>query len=174
MQSFLPRLLAVAVFAAAAFAPAPAEAQFRNASTAKSFNADVSPDGVLEVNALATVFASAARTATANSTDQTNYAGRGVICLLDITAASGTTPTLDIKLQYKDSVPATDIYVDIPGAAFAQKTAAGTDSLTLYPGIAETANRSVSDILSREWRAVATIGGTTPSFTFSLACTYVH
>lgn len=131
--------------------------------------------GVLAANAdPAAVFASAARTATANSTDQVNYSGKGVVCLLDITAASGTSPTLDIKLQYKDTVPATDKYIDIPSATFAQKTAAGTDSLTIYPGIAETANRSVSDVLPRDWRAVATIGGTSPSFTFSLACTYIN
>lgn len=122
-------------------------------------------------NVEATIFASAARTATANSTDQVNYNARGILLILDITAVSGTTPTLDVKVQYKDPVSAA--YVDIPSAAFAQKTATGTDSLLLYPGITSTANRQILTVLSRTWRAVATIGGTTPSFTFSLGCSYV-
>lgn len=113
----------------------------------------------------ATVFASAARTATENSDDQDNERHKGVLLVLDITATGGT-PTLDVKVQAKDSVSGK--YIDIPGAAFAQKSATGTDSLVIYPGVAETANRSVSDVIPRTWRVVATIGGTTPSFTFSV------
>ena len=118
-----------------------------------------------------TVFASAARTATANSGDLENRTARGVRLWLNITAASGTTPTLDIKLQWKD--PLSGLYFDIPGANFPQKTGTGTDDLTVYPGIAETATEAISDVIPRGWRAVATIGGTTPSFTFSLAGSYI-
>lgn len=118
-----------------------------------------------------TVFTSAARTTTTNGSDLTNVGARGVMLVLDVTAASGTTPTLDVKLQYKD--PVSGKYVDIPGAAFAQKTGTGTDSLLVYPGVAETANREVSTHLGKSWRAVATIGGTTPSFTFTLAGSYL-
>lgn len=123
-------------------------------------------------NYTVTVFGSAARTVTANSSDVDNYSARGVRCLLDVTAASGTTPTLDVKLQSKD--PISGKYVDLPGAAFTQKTAASTDDLTVYPGVAETANETVSDVISGVWRAVATIGGTTPSFTFTLGCSYIQ
>ncbi len=118
-------------------------------------------------NARTTVFASAARTTTTNSADQTNYNHKGGRLFLDVTAVSGTAPTLDVTLQTRDSISGT--YIAIPGAAFAQKTAISFDDLTVYPGIAETANETVSDIVSRIWRAVATIGGTTPSFTFSLS-----
>lgn len=129
-----------------------------------------------------TVFASAARTASANSDEQVVPVSRvhvapvhqifkGLHLVLDITAASGTSPTLDVKLQRQD--PLSEKWVDLPSAAFAQKTGTGTDDLTIYPGIAETANRSVSDVLSGRWRAVATIAGTSPSFTFSLGGTYI-
>lgn len=118
-----------------------------------------------------TVFTSAARTATANSADQENYQFRGCILLLNISAASGTTPTLDLKVQLYDKT--SGAYMDIPSAAFAQKTTTGSDSLVIYPGIAETANRSVSDVIPRNWRVVATIAGTTPSFTFSLGVSYI-
>lgn len=128
-----------------------------------------------------TVFASEARTATANSDEQVMPlrgdsgeeipAFRGVHLVLDITASSGTDETLDVKLQRKDQLSGE--WVDLTGGAFAQKTGTGTDDLVIYPGIAETANRSVSDVLTARWRAVATVGGTSPSFTFSLGGTYL-
>lgn len=119
-----------------------------------------------------TVFASAERTATANSGVMANQdRHRGVHLVLDITAAGGTSPTLDVKVQRFDALSGK--WVDLTSAAFAQKTAAGTSDLTIYPGIAETANLSVSDVLGATWRAVATIGGTTPTFTFSLGACYI-
>ena len=96
----------------------------------------------------------------------TNEGHRGIELYLDITAASGSSPTLDIKLQAKD--PTSSKYFDVPGAAFAQQVTTGQAALTVYPGIAETADVSVSDILPGVFRFVATITGTTPSFTFSL------
>jgi hypothetical protein len=123
-------------------------------------------------NTLFTVFSSGAITATTNSNDQQNLGAKGIRLTLDITAATGTTPTLDVKLQSKDFVSGK--YVDITGAAFAQKTGTGTDDLVIYPGITSTANRRVSDVLPRDWRIVATVGGTTPSFTFSLGGCYQY
>lgn len=122
-----------------------------------------------EVNQDKTVFASAAQTATVNSVDIANINARGARLHLDITAVSGTAPTLDVKLQAKVG----GVYIDIAGAAFAQKTGTGTDELVVYPGVAETANESVSDVLPRIFRAVATIGGATPSFTFALTASLV-
>lgn len=127
-----------------------------------------------QTKAIVTVFASAARTATTtNSSDQDNDPQqKGVRLFLDITAVSGTSPTLDVKLQVKDPVSAK--YEDMAGAAFAQKTGTGQDIITIYPGIAETADESVSDILGSTWRIVATIGGTaTPTFTYSLSGDYL-
>lgn len=117
------------------------------------------------------VLPSVARTVTANSDDLVNTQYRGVRLFLNISAASGTSPTLDLKVQSKD--PVSGSYVDVPGAAFAQKTGTGTDDLTIYPGVAETANETVSDVVSRTWRVVATIGGTSPSFTFSVGASYL-
>jgi hypothetical protein len=113
-----------------------------------------------------TYFTSSAREETASSDIAMNHRGKGVSLHLDITAASGSSPTLDIKLQGYDELGAD--YFDIPGAVFAQATGTGTDELVLYPGVAETANVSVSDVLPRVSRAVATIGGSSPSFTFTL------
>ena len=102
------------------------------------------------------LFASAARTATANGATLEIPAGmRKVTSYLDVTAASGTSPTLVVKLQ--DSINAGTTWVDVDGGAHAQLTAAGESYITVL--IRRAANAV---------RAVATIGGTTPSFTFSV------
>lgn len=118
-----------------------------------------------------TIAASAARTTSSDSGALQNASAKGILITLDITAASGTTPTLDVKVQRYDATSAK--YVDLPGAAFAQKTGTGTDDLVIYPGIGETANRSVSDVLGEDYKVVWTIAGTTPSFTFTLGAQFI-
>lgn len=123
-------------------------------------------------HALAAVFSSVARgTGAENSPDQRTQDHRGIRLFLNITAASGVAPTLDIKLQVKDEV--SGVYLDLTGASFAQQSTTGALDLVVYPGITSTANRRVSDVIPRTWRAVATVAGTTPSFTFSLTGDYV-
>jgi hypothetical protein len=89
---------------------------------------------------------------TTNS-NKINAGGYGTAkAFLNITAASGTSPTLDIKFQ--DSYDGTN-WVDVASGAFAQKTAANYSSLVLT---------NVGPYL----RAVQTRGGTSPSFTYDL------
>lgn len=96
--------------------------------------------------------ASSAETATGQSVavDLTEY--DEAVLLLDVTAASGTSPTLDIKLQTSHDG---DDWYDL-GDAFAQQT-----------GVAKPDALKITNFGSNV-RAVWTIGGTTPSFTFSL------
>lgn len=99
---------------------------------------------------------------------------KGVRFFLSITAKSGTSPTLDIKIQAQNPlVPAN--FHDIVGAAFAQKVAEASDFLTLYPGLTASANLIVSEVLGGPFRVVATVGGSaTPTFTFSLCAVLLH
>ncbi len=108
-----------------------------------------------------------------NSGDITNSNGfLGVRLYLDYTAESGTNPVLDLKIQTKD--PLSGKYFDMAGAAFSQASAVSTDELTVYPGIAETNNETVSDVLPLTWRVVATVGGTdTPTVTASVGGAYI-
>jgi len=117
-----------------------------------------------------TVHALAAKTATFNI-DQKQLHYKGAIFVLDITVVTGTNPTMDIKLQFKDALSGK--FIDIPLAIFVQKTGTGSDVLTIYPGIAVIANESVNGVLPSEYRVVVTIDGTTPSFTFSLSADYL-
>ncbi len=103
------------------------------------------------------VLAAAARTANATSGGVDAWAAnraRGGVFLLSVGAAAGTTPTLDVRLQHADNDVAAE-YTDIPGAAFGQKTGVSFQELNV-----QNTKRFI--------RAIAAIGGGTPSFTFSL------
>lgn len=98
--------------------------------------------------------ASAARTTTADGTAFDTANVDEITGTLAITAASGTSPTLDVILQ--TTADGTNFYTV---GSFAQKTAAATEA-KVFTGLGS---------LSR-WRW--TIAGTTPSFTFSIAATF--
>ena len=123
-------------------------------------------------NRTVTIRASAAFTATAAGTPVASHGARGIIIYLNCTAVSGTSPTADCKLQGYDALA--DVWQDIAGAAFAQVTAAATQTLTVYPGVAETTNVSVSDVVPALLRVHSTIGGSsTPTVTFSLGGVFI-
>lgn len=99
-----------------------------------------------------TPVASAARTTSGNSgtLDAKDY--NSVDLFLDVTAASGTTPSLAVTIEH--SADGTT-WVAAPGTAFGAKTAVSSE-------------RQSYDVQKRYWRVVWTITGTTPSFTFSV------
>ena len=114
-----------------------------------------------------TFLSSLSRTATATSPTLQADDHRGLWMCLDITVAS-TTPTLNVKLQRFDAV--SDSFIDIPGAAYAEQSATSTTGFTIYPGIAETGDVSVSDHVGDKVRALATLAGASvPTLTYSLA-----
>ena len=98
--------------------------------------------------------APAARTATANGTgvDLKDYIGQAKV-ILHSALGTGTTPTLDVKLQDSDD---NSTFADITGATFTQVTDAAASLQAIGVDV---------DKVKRYVRAVATIGGTTPSFT---------
>lgn len=102
------------------------------------------------------VSAIAARTATVTATgvDISGYKG-GIIVQQLVGAVSGTSPTLDGKLQ---SSPDNSAWTDISGATFTQVTA--SDSFQKI-GVQVTA-------AAKYIRYVGTIAGTTPSFTMGV------
>lgn len=103
------------------------------------------------------VLPTAARNSTANGSAVDVRARRGVGALvLDSAAGTGTTPTLDVKIQ--DSDDGSTGWADVSGAAFAQVVAAASRQMIAFD----------VDACRGHIRAVSTIGGTTPSFTFSV------
>lgn len=115
-------------------------------------------------NAEATLLASAARTATTNSPDQTNYNGRGVVVTLDVTATPNNAETLTVAIQSKG--PVSGKYVTISAFTALVASALGATPTTatfvfsLYPGVAETAavgnHEAQALVLPRTWRVLVT------------------
>jgi len=117
-------------------------------------------------NLAVSLLASAARTATVSSSDQTNYNHRGVKVFINVTAAVDT-PSVVFTIEEKDSVGAG--YNSI--LASAAITGTGLTVLTVYPGAVAVANRVANEPLPRTWRVTATHADT-DSITYSVsACT---
>lgn len=103
------------------------------------------------------LFAPATRTASANGTgvdlNTIRRADAGSV-VLHIGTVTGTSPTLDVKLQDSDD---NSTFADVSGAVFAQKTATALSRMNVD-----------LKVVRRYVRAVATIAGTTPSFPCSV------
>jgi hypothetical protein len=124
-------------------------------------------------NVSISVEASSAKTANGNSAAAiVNFNAKGVKLFLNISAVSGTSPTLVLKVQEQDPVSAA--WFDLAGATTAALSISGLTKLEIYPGIPAVANVSVNNALARVWRLVWTITGTTPSFTFSVGAQYIN
>lgn len=74
---------------------------------------------------------------------------------MDVGLVSGTSPTLDVKIQES---PDNSAWYDTPGAAFPRMTTAGKQRLM------------INDLGGMFYRASVTIGGTNPKFNFSIDC----
>lgn len=104
------------------------------------------------------VFSLAARTVTTNSAAfPVGNPADQVTLFTRVTAASGTTPTLNVKLQ--ESPDGTNWY-DV-GVASTNLTGVSTQRF-----VATYQSSNVGGLSAIQYRVVATIGGTTPSFTF--------
>ena len=94
-------------------------------------------------------------TATSSAIDLLEYDG-DVLLILDSAAGGGSSPTLDIKLTESDATGGT--YTDLSGATFTQVVdAASMQTLTIN-----------KDSSKRFVKIVQTIGGSSPTFTFSI------
>ena len=100
--------------------------------------------------------ASAAQTVTGNSAAISATGYQSVLIGVNITAVSGTSPTMTLSLQ---SLGADGIQYTLWSSA--SQTATGQVVTSVGPGMAQAQQ------LGQTIRLVWTIGGTTPSFTFS-------
>lgn len=98
--------------------------------------------------------ASAARTASGDTGVLSDYGRANTLRVqLDVSAVAGTTPTLNVLLE--DTLDGTTWNTI---GTFAQKTAAGREVI------------NVTSPFAKRIRVSWTVGGTTPSFTFSVIC----
>jgi hypothetical protein len=105
-----------------------------------------------------TILPSAARAANGDtyaSPVATDY-GSVITFFLDVTAVSGTNPTLDLYIDIQDPVSGKWVNQD----KFPQVTAVGTYALSVY-------------VRSNRYAVRWVLGGTTPSFTFSVGAVII-
>lgn len=113
-----------------------------------------------------TVFASAARTATAASSVIVNQSGyRGLHLIIDATATADT-PSVVFTIQGYSPL-GDDYYTILASAAI---TATGTTVLRVYPGLTAAANTVANDVLPELWRVNA-VHADGDSITYSVGAT---
>lgn len=95
-----------------------------------------------------------ALTATGNGTGVDTQGYDDAMVVLETGAVSGTTPSMTVKIQESDD---NSTFTDITGATFTAVTASNNSQVLRVTELNITRKRYL--------RAVATISGTTPSFT---------
>ena len=119
-----------------------------------------------ETNLLPVSFTAA--TGTLTSSDLPNECA-GLHLVVDITAISGTSPTLTVTIEGKDMTSG-KYYTILASAAL---NATGTTVLRVYPGLAASANVTANDALPACWRVKAVAGGTTPTITATIGASLI-
>lgn len=112
-------------------------------------------------NLQGTLFASQARTATETGADQTNYNGRGIHLILNVTSIMGA-PSIVLKIEGKS---ASGVYYTLLEGL--PVTATGTHIYKVMPWATPIANEASADLLPRTWRVVVTHGNA-DSITYSV------
>lgn len=109
---------------------------------------------------------SAVRAATFTGDDNKKIPGMsGVKVVLDVTAVPGVD-TVQLVIENKD--PVSGKYVQVLAAA--ARAGAGTDTLTVMPGGAVTANVSANDAIADTYR-VRVVHSAATNFTYSIGVT---
>lgn len=98
-------------------------------------------------NQCVTLLASAARTATTATADQSNNDYRGVHVIIDVTADPASASVV-ATIQGKDELSGT-YYTILTSAAIA---AVGTTVLRVFPGATAATNVTANDVLPSTWR----------------------
>ena len=123
-----------------------------------------------------TILASAARTATFNSSTETNRGHRGIMMFLDVTGAT-SSGSLTPKIEALDPASGSSGYFDLLGSTAISSTAIKRYGYVLYPGFSSgpaSSSGKIGDIikavpygLPRTYRFTVT-HGSTRSWTYSI------
>lgn len=108
-----------------------------------------------------------------NSADLSNTDWRGVNVVVNVTAITGTTPTLTVSIQGKDPVSGQYYTLVTNGSAI---NATGTFVFSVYPGGPTSTSSpafSTASPLPRTWRILYAIGGTTPAVTATMSASLI-
>ena len=105
-----------------------------------------------------TYLTSASRTTTQTQADQTNTLFRGICVILDVTVNAGGSGSITLEIDAKDPTSG-KYYSLLTGAAVVTVT---TNTYTVYPSAANTANVSASGVLPKTYRIKVTANNANP------------
>lgn len=131
---------------------------------------DANGSGLSENTNTGALVTLAASAASGNSGDLTNLDARGLHLGINITALTGTTPTLTVIIEGKDTASG-QYYTLLTSTALA---AVAFTLLSVYPGITASANIAASQVLPRTYRIRYTIAGTTPAVTATIGASVIQ
>jgi hypothetical protein len=106
---------------------------------------------------------------TSNTLD--THQAKGCIVYINVTAITGTSPTLTVTLKGLDPIGQTNGYTVIASAAI---SATGLTVLKVYPALTASANAVANDVMPAVSQIVTAIGGTTPAVTATVAVQLVY
>lgn len=118
----------------------------------------------LAKNVNKSIFALAAAATSGNTATLDNAFWSGLQLGVNITAITGTTPSLTVIIEGQDDVSG----VWYPLLTSAALNATGFTLLTLFPSVTVVANVSASQVLPTTWRVRYVIAGTTPAVTATI------
>ena len=92
--------------------------------------------------------------------------GLGLLIFINVTAITGTSPTVTVTLKGLIDETGTASYTIIASAAL---NATGLTVLRIYPGLTAAANLVVNDVVPGRCQISSVIGGTTPAVTATIS-----
>ena len=124
----------------------------------------------MSINKSVTVRAPAQLTASGQTDLFENAHGKSAHFVIDITAVSGTSPTVTVTVEGFD--PASGKYYTI--IASTALSALATTTLKVGPGQTAAANLVVNDVMPAKFRVRFTLGGSaSPTVTFSVGASLI-
>jgi len=115
---------------------------------------------------LGTLITHAAASAGVSSPIFETQMGLGLLVFINVTALTGTTPTITVTLSGLINEAATASYTVIASTAIA---ATGLTVLRVYPGLTAAANATANDVVPARCRIATVIAGTTPAVTATIS-----
>ena len=106
------------------------------------------------------------------SATQANLNSRGLQFYINISAGTGTLPTLQVFIEGVDVAGSGLAYTLLASVVLVASAALFTQ-LTVYPGVAAAANVMSNQPLPRFWRVRTVIGGTTPTVTATIGASLI-
>ena len=111
-----------------------------------------------------------AASASGDSEQLDNLHWRGAQIGVNITAITGTSPSITVIVEGFDAASG-QYYTLLSSAAL---TATGFTLLTVYPGVTAAANGAAATVLPEVWRIRYTIAGTTPAITETIGANLIR